>query len=123
MGTRSETSEEAEKKTMNNFIEKTLAQFERLDKSEALNVILMTTRQHDEMTEYFRHRNPQDISVRFELQKLNGIELQHFETMAEVYERAAKLLRDGRNVGVIPEPPVTIAGHTIPVKFDKRSLR
>ncbi len=107
---------------MNNFIEKTLAQFERLDKSEALNVILMTTRQHDEMTEYFRHRNPQDISVRFELQKLNGIEIQHFETMAEVYERAAQLIRDGRNVGVIPDPPVKIAGHPIPVKFDMRSI-
>lgn len=102
---------------MNNLIEKTLAQFERLEqrKAQTPSVILMTTRQHQELLDYCRQRRPQASDVSFELTKLNGIQIEHFATMAEVYDRAANLTRDGLNVGVIPEPIVNSAGDTMPV--------
>ena len=91
---------------MNDFIEKTLAQFDRLEqrKAHTPSVILMTTRRHQELLDYCRQRRPQASDVPFDLSELNGIKIEHFPTMDEVYERAANLARDGRNVALIPDP-------------------
>ena len=68
-------------------------------------ILLMTTWRYESLKADLKQLRPEAADVPLALNELYGVEIEHFEDMPKLYDRAAELIRGRTKVGIIAEEP------------------
>lgn len=87
------------------------------------SVLLMTSDRFHRLEAEIKQRHACATDTVLPLTALYGMQIEHFENMAALYDRAAELVRDGTRVGIIadeqsrPNPPQFLTNRSSPLEF------